>query len=212
MDLSEIRKLDKVVDRLAAAGPSGISAPHCWFCGKVGSVWFAIPVGVPGGSTCDCVKSQEAREGKRPQPKWNDKTGCIENLDAETIALNVSLGYKVRTAASVPPGKPPVPAVPGVQKGAAGISPKRREVDHAKASAWLEKAVVHAPVHANPPPVHGGVTDENIVDTDPPIVDTVDTSAVHAEPIPVHVDTAAARRAYKAEHERRRRAARKEVP
>ena len=95
MDLDDIRQIETVVARLAAFGPSGISAPHCWFCGKVGSVWFTIPVGIPGGSTCDCAKSQEARAGKRDRPRWNDATKCIEGLDTETIALNVSLGYRV---------------------------------------------------------------------------------------------------------------------
>ncbi len=103
MDLSEIRELPTVVERLDARGPSGISAPHCWFCGKVGSVWFAVG-GPNGNAACDCVKAQEARAGKRPKPRWNPVTNCIENLDAETIALNVALGYKVYA--------PPAPVTP----------------------------------------------------------------------------------------------------
>lgn len=79
-----------VADRLAAQGPSGISAPHCWFCGKI-EAWFA----------CDCPKAREAQKARdrgdhNGYPRWNDATNCIENLDAETIAFNEALGYKVR--------------------------------------------------------------------------------------------------------------------
>ena len=65
-------KGDTVVERLAAAGPSKISAAHCWYCGKGGVPWF----------TCDCPKAiaaQKARDrgDRKGFPRWNDATGCI---------------------------------------------------------------------------------------------------------------------------------------
>ena len=64
MEISEIRKMERVVDRLAAAGPSGIAPPHCWFCGKI-EPWFM----------CDCKDAVAAQEGKRNKPRWVEKDG-----------------------------------------------------------------------------------------------------------------------------------------
>ena len=190
MDLSDIRKLDKVVDRLKAAGPSGVAPPHCWFCGKI-EAWFR----------CDCKDAIEAQQGKRNKPRWVEKGGkSYIILDPDVIARE----HNQRRKRYEPPeasGKPPVPTVPGVQKGAAGIEPKRREVDHVKESAWLAENVitpaVDTPVHAEPETAVG-------VDTSaPPSVDSVDNPPI---------DPRAARRAYKAEHERQRRARAKDQP
>lgn len=75
MDLDDIRQLDKVVDRLAAAGPSGVSAPHCWFCGKI-EAWFK----------CDCKDAQDARDGKRNKPRVVVRDGhTLIILDPEVM-------------------------------------------------------------------------------------------------------------------------------
>lgn len=58
LDIEDIRQLRTVVERLRAQGPSGVSAPHCWFCGKV-EAWFR----------CDCKDAIQAQEGKRNKPR-----------------------------------------------------------------------------------------------------------------------------------------------
>ena len=156
MDLKEIRKIEKVVDRLAAIGPSGVSPPHCWFCGKV-EAWLQ----------CDCPGARDAQQGKRPKPRWDHRRNCII-LDEALIAANEKLGYKRYRQAVHKPPKP-----------------------------------VHAPL---------GV---DIVDTDPV---HAELSPVHAVHDPVHAaqsepsNGGASRKAYKAAHERERRAKRKAGP
>ncbi len=91
MDGDEIRKIDKVVDRLAAAGPSGVSAPHCWFCGKI-EAWFR----------CDCKDAQDARNGKRAKPRVVVKDGkTLVILDPEVMARE----HNQRRPRYVPPPK-----------------------------------------------------------------------------------------------------------
>ena len=92
MDETADQFTKRVADRIAAQTGAQPSPVHCWYCGK-NTAWFA----------CDCPKARDAQKardaGKRDgYPRWNDKTGCIENLDAETVALNEALGFKVRRA------------------------------------------------------------------------------------------------------------------
>lgn len=76
MNIEELRKIDKVVDRLAAQGPSGISPPHCWFCGKI-EAWFR----------CDCKDAQDAQAGKRNRPRVVERDGkMLVILDPEVMA------------------------------------------------------------------------------------------------------------------------------
>lgn len=81
MDVEEIRELEKVVERLAASGPSKVRAPHCWFCGKI-EAWFL----------CDCPEAREAQSGKRTKPRFDAKLGAMI-LDEEIIQRNLDRGF-----------------------------------------------------------------------------------------------------------------------
>lgn len=96
MELSDISGLETVKERLAAAGPSGVSAPHCWFCGKV-EAWFR----------CDCRDATAAREGKRAKPRVVERDGhMLIILDPEVMARPHNQGRK----RYVPPVHAPVQA------------------------------------------------------------------------------------------------------
>jgi hypothetical protein len=109
MELSEIRQLEKVVDRLKAAGPSGVSPPHCWFCGKL-SPWF----------WCDCRDAVDARAGKRAKPLVVDREGqMLIVLDPEVMARPHNQGRKRYVApANSPPVTPVTPVTPVERNGA----------------------------------------------------------------------------------------------
>lgn len=156
MDLEDIRKLDKVVDRLEAAGPSGISAPHCWFCGKI-EAWFG----------CDCRDAQDAREDKRNKPRVIQGGGkMLVILDPEVMERE----HNRRRKRYVP--SPSVAPVTPVR-----LTPSVDSVDSKMPS--VDSAVSTAPI-----------------------------KIVHAS----SDEKATARRAYKAEHERQRRAKAKDKP
>lgn len=114
-DLAEqLRFKKQVADRVAAQTGPKPSPVHCWFCAK-NTPWFL----------CECPKAraaQQARDaGKRDgYPRWNAKTDCIENLDAETIAFNEALGYKVR----VPPKKAVTPKPEMLENTGVSQTPK----------------------------------------------------------------------------------------
>ena len=84
MDLADIKELETVVLRLAARGPSGVRAPHCWFCGKI-EPWF----------WCDCPEARAAQQGKRARPRFDDDRGVMI-LDEEIIRRNVDWGFARR--------------------------------------------------------------------------------------------------------------------
>ncbi len=75
---------DTVVERLAARGPSGIRAPHCWFCGKV-EAWFQ----------CDCPEARDAQQGRRTKPRFDATLGAMI-LDEDIIERNLKWGYARR--------------------------------------------------------------------------------------------------------------------
>lgn len=103
MDIEEIRKLDKVVDRLAAAGPSPVSAPHCWFCGSCWA-WFQ----------CSCQDAQDARDGKRNKPRVVERGGqMLIILDPDIIERNKAWGRKRYE----PPVTQPAPVTPSEDEG-----------------------------------------------------------------------------------------------
>jgi hypothetical protein len=87
-----------VVERLAAAGPSNVRGPHCWYCGKVQAWW-----------DCDCEDVKLIKAGKKDPPRvvWRDGKMLVV-LDEETIRRNQALGFK-RYA---PPAKSVTPVTP----------------------------------------------------------------------------------------------------
>ena len=149
MDLDEIRKIEKVVDRLAASGPRKVRPPHCWFCGKL-DAWFQ----------CDCPDARDAQAGKRAKPR-------VGMRDGKTVIV---------------------------------LEPEVMAREHNRVWARYE-----AP---KPAPVHAGVG-SNPVNTDPvhaavgnAAVNTSVTEGVHAPS-----DAEAARKAYRREWQRKKRAA-----
>lgn len=89
--VEEIRELPSVVDRLAAAGPSKVRGPHCWFCGKI-EAWFL----------CDCPEARDAQQGKRAKPRFDAKLGAMI-LDEEIIERNLAWGFGRRYVAAAKP-------------------------------------------------------------------------------------------------------------
>jgi hypothetical protein len=76
--------LEKVVDRLAAAGPSNVSPARCWYCQRI-QPWFL----------CDCPDVREIRVGRKAAPRVVFRGGhAIVILDEETIRKNEALGRK----------------------------------------------------------------------------------------------------------------------
>jgi hypothetical protein len=70
--------LETVVERLEARGPSGISPPQCWYCGRI-EAWFR----------CDCLDVQAIRRGEKDPPRVVSRDGhMLVILDEETIARN----------------------------------------------------------------------------------------------------------------------------
>lgn len=83
MDIEEIRQIEKVADRLAALGPSGVRPSHCWFCGKIGA-WFF----------CDCQEARDAQAGKRTKPRAVQRNGrWLMVLDEEIVKRNEGWGF-----------------------------------------------------------------------------------------------------------------------
>ncbi len=121
MDLKEIKELPTVVERLQASGPSGVSAPHCWFCGKI-EAWFR----------CDCKDAQDARDGKRAKPRVVVKDGkTLVILDPEVMAREHNRA-RPRYVPPKPVTLPTAESVTPSRSPAAERQRKKRERDRAK--------------------------------------------------------------------------------
>lgn len=63
---------------MTTATAGSVQAVRCLYCGKAHTWW-----------TCDCVRAQEAQQGKRPKPRVVERDGkMIIVLDEEAAAAN----------------------------------------------------------------------------------------------------------------------------
>lgn len=181
MDLSEVLQFKKLVAERVAAQPSDVRAPHCWFCASSVPWW-----------ECGCAKARAARKARdagerNGYPRWNAQTNCIERLDEETIAFNGARGIATRWPVHVDKNAP--------KHGVETKAPVSETPSHASVSAISEDGVNSGVnteiVHA----VHEEA--QSATESDEP---------VHAAPEAVHKEGEAARKAYRAEWQRQRRA------
>lgn len=123
MDIEDIRQIEKVVDRLAAIGPSGVRPPHCWFCGKL-DAWFL----------CDCRDARDAQAGKRAKPRVEMRAGkTVIVLEPEVMAREHN---RVWARYAPPANASPVSIKePSVSTGPANAAPSDRPVSTDRSEA-----------------------------------------------------------------------------